>query len=110
MSITFLGDNPADILNNLERPHADISQIKAGAAPTQDDLETAPIIDHWQYGARLHTCAFGVFFGHLSLGDRRLVRTSELIAIDTVSGWARTWSRFYRFGRPADLAPSSSNA
>jgi len=38
---------------------------------------------------------------HPLLGNRRLVQTSGLFAIDTELGWARTWSRVYRLGRSA---------
>jgi len=110
MSIIYLTNNPEILLDNLQRLHTDISRIRSGAAPTQGDLNAAPILDQWQYGARLSTCVYGLVFGHPILGDRRAIHTSELFAIDTASGWARTWSRFYRLGVPAGGFPGGGNA
>jgi hypothetical protein len=110
MSIVFLGNDSPDILEGLTRLHSDISRIRAGEAPTQKDLETAPILDRWHFGVRPSPCVLGLVYGHPVHGDRRLIHTSELFAIDTVSGWVRTWSRFYRLGVPDGGFPGGGNA
>lgn len=110
MSILFLAGHQGYLLDSLQRLHSDISRICDGAAPTQDDLETAPILNRWHYGARLSACMHGLVHGHPIVGDGRAIHTSELFAIDAASGWARTWSRFYRLGVPSDGFSRGCNA
>jgi hypothetical protein len=47
-------------------------------------------------------CLAGTVRGHPLLGDRRLVVTTEIYAIDTIRGWARTYSRFYVLGAKSE--------
>jgi hypothetical protein len=110
MSIVYLGDGSPHVLDGLQRLHSDISRIRAGQAPTNEDLENAPILDRWRLGVRPAPCVLGLVYGHPVHVDRRLIRTSELFAINTVSGWARTWSRFYRLGVPDGEFSGGGNA
>ncbi|MFZ3033540.1 MAG: DUF6634 family protein [Parvibaculum sp.] len=43
----------------------------------------------------------GQAYNHPRLGTTS-IQTTELWAIAPTLGWARTWSRFYRLGFPAD--------
>jgi len=53
---------------------------------------------------RMRPALAGATTGHPLLGDCPIIRTSELFAIDADRGWARTYSRFYRLGRPGGAA------
>jgi hypothetical protein len=108
MSNTF--HSSPHILDSLQRLHSDVVRIRSGEAPTHEDLERAPILDCWRFGVRPGPCLLGLVFGHPLHGDRRLIRTSEIFAINTVAGWARTWSRFYRLGIPDGGFPGGGNA
>lgn len=110
MSIIYRGGCSPQILDGLKRLHSDLSRIRSGQAPTQDDLASAPILDHWHIGVRPGACLLGLVSGHPLHADRRLIRSSEIFAIDTASGWARTWSRFYRLGVPDGGFPGGGNA
>jgi hypothetical protein len=110
MSIIFPGDDLTNTLGNLERLHSDLSRIRNGEGPTDEELKSAPILNRWQAGFRFSPCVFGQVFGHPILGDQRTIHTSELFAIDTLMGWARTWSRFYRLGMPNGGFQGGGNA
>ncbi len=50
----------------------------------------------------------GVLHAHASIGSIQRILTSNLIAIDPKSGWARTTSGFYRLGQAAPWAESAA--
>jgi len=110
MSVLYLGDNPASLLDHLQRLHADISRTSSGQAPTQEQLNSAPILDQWECGVRLTPCLYGVVYGHPVHEHCRPIHTSELYMFDACAGWARTWSRFYRLGTPKGAFPEGGNA
>jgi hypothetical protein len=86
-----------DSMNSLLR---DIRYLRTGGMPRSADLRAAPTIDQWSYGLVPARCIVGSVCGHPILGDRARIHTSEIILIDPESGWARTWSRYYRLGAP----------
>lgn len=80
----------------------DLERLLNGEHPHQDDLEGAPVIDNWDFDLRPATCLVGTFLNHPRLGP--IVPngiTSELWYLDPVRKYARTFSRFYRLGKPA---------
>lgn len=85
----------------------DIRDLRVGEIPCPMDLSAAPVIDQWSYGLVPTRCIVGAVRGHPILGDRARVHTSQLILIDAKSGWARTWSRYYRLGAPERSATYS---
>ncbi|WP_378951240.1 DUF6634 family protein [Mesorhizobium sp. ANAO-SY3R2] len=49
-------------------------------------------------------CLAGLSSGHPKLpGTQRPIRTSDVWLVSQDWGWARTLSRWYRLGRPAEL-------
>lgn len=72
----------------------------AETGPSETDLICAPTLDHWRLVATEmgNVVLAGMVSGHPHLRSG-MIATSQLIAIDVVSGWARTVSRWYRLGR-----------
>lgn len=65
----------------------------------------APLPDRWIVGRRLVPCLSGLSTGHPRLvGNHRAICTSNLWPLPEDHNWARTLSRWYRLGRPADLS------
>ena len=67
------------------------------------ELEGSPQLARARLAVRPRPCLTGVVSGHPLLGSRHIV-TSEIYAIDTKAGWARTFNRFYRLSLVADGA------
>jgi hypothetical protein len=96
-----------DSLTSLLR---DIRDLRVGELPRSMDLEAAPTIEQWSHGLTPARCIVGSVRGHPILGNRARVHTSQLILIDPEHGWARTWSRYYRLGKPEGPAIGSGSA
>ena len=100
-------DKPdADFVHEMERLAqlvADVERIHRGVPPEAMAGDNAPILDRWILGQRLVPCLAGLSTGHPRLvGENRLIGTSNLWLLSRDHGWARTLSRWYRLGRPAD--------
>lgn len=91
-----------DEIEILRRLLTDLERIRAGTAPTDTELAGAPVLDNWALGWRPTQCLAGEVHAHPLQDDRRLISTSQVFAIDTRGFWARTYSRFYALGRPAE--------
>lgn len=82
---------------------ADMEAIRLGASPESLSKEEAPILDHWVMAQRPISCLAGLSSGHpLLFGSGRLIATSDLWLMSADRTWARTLSRWYRLGRPAE--------
>ena len=86
--------------DRLERLARDMRSIADGSAPTERDLEAAPIVDGWRYGIRVMTSLEGTAIGHPRVPDGPLF-TTEVWIIDPARRWARTLSRYYVLGTPS---------
>ena len=80
----------------------DLEDIRNGEGPCADVLASAPLIVDWHatlspLGLRLT----GFVAGHPLLGNRPAT-TSQVWAADASGKWARTLTRFYKLGIPAD--------
>ncbi|CAM3263538.1 hypothetical protein SAMN04488021_14329 [Paracoccus aminovorans] len=75
----------------------------AEAGPSEADLAQAPVLSDWKAAISPggHMMLWGEVTDHPLLGNAS-IHTSQLIAIDPESGWARTASRWYRLGRSID--------
>lgn len=73
-------------------------------APTEDEIEKAPILDQW---CAIHdtdtVVLIGYVTGHPHIRDEGRSRTSLVLQIQPEGGWARTWNRFYRLGAASRL-------
>ena len=95
-----------DLAERLEALAADLRAVAAGTSPSAGDLSSAPLLDAWRVvDWPIAKCLVGTTTGHPRLRGR-LMRTSDVWALNVEEGWARTLSRFYRLGRPAEGAPS----
>jgi hypothetical protein len=99
----FFNPDAAQVIAAIRALADDLERILANGGPSADDLADAPIIDRWAMVPRMRPALAGIAANHPILGDR-VIRTSELSAIDTDRGYARTFSRFYRQGRGAGAA------
>ena len=99
--IHFPGLDADDAFRRAQRLADDLRRIATGDLPTAADLADAPIIDHWSLALRPEPSLVGVVSGHPSIGQLRPGATSSLFAFAPDLGWARTWNRYYRLGRPA---------
>lgn len=79
----------------------DLKRFSKSKFPTQQELEMAPLIDNYIIAPRSVRALSGRAYDHPRLGPTSVL-TTELWAIAPSLGWARTWSRFYRLGFPAD--------
>lgn len=70
-------------------------------APSEADLADAPVLDCWRplISHRGDLILWGMVSGHPRLGNNQIT-TSQLIAVNTARGWARTASRWYRLAQP----------
>lgn len=100
-------DKPdADFVREMERLAAlvaDMDSIRRGVRPEVMAGDDAPILDRWVLARRAVPCLAGLSTGHPRLvGENRLIGTSDLWLLSKDHGWARTLSRWYRLGRPAE--------
>ena len=90
-------------MERLGRLIADIEHIHSGASPEALAGDESPVLDRWVIGQRFVPCLAGLSTGHPLLpGNNRLIGTSDLWMLSEDRCWARTLSRWYRLGRPAD--------
>lgn len=101
MITQFPGDNLEVTIEKLRRLTSDLSRIRSGRGPTRAEIVGAPVLDWWAIGVRPAPCLVGAAHGHPILREQNRIVTSELFAIDTSRGFARTYSRFYKLGVPS---------
>lgn len=100
-------DEPgADFAREMQRLAtllADMERIHQGVPPEAMAGADAPILDRWILAKRTVPCLAGLSTGHPQLvGENRLIGTSDLWLLSEDRTWARTLSRWYRLGRPAE--------
>ena len=101
MTMKFLGESPEALAAKATSLAQDLAELIRTGQPSPEALATAPMLDLWLHTKRTTSALAGRVDEHPLLGHRRLIRTSDVFAIDPEMGWARTWSRFYRLGRNA---------
>ena len=95
----------SDEIQRLEQIAHDLATINSLPFSLEHTVASscadAPILENWRYAARPVPCLVGNSFGHPILqGDNRPIFTSEVFLISEELGCARTFSRWYRLGRP----------
>lgn len=93
-----LGFDNRGIGDRLRELADDIEAIEDGAAPTEEDLLTAPTLTGWARLPQQVPVIAGLVAGHPSVDG--FMTTSQVFASDGRS-WARTLSRWYRLDDPA---------
>lgn len=91
-----------DEIDRLRRLARDLERAQQGSHPSQRELDRAHFIDDWQFAYREEMCLVGIVKGHPEIDDGHFIRTSRLWLLSRTSGYARTLSRLYALGRPAD--------
>jgi hypothetical protein len=82
---------------------ADMERILEGAAPETIVTHDPPLLDRWILGSALTPSLVGLSTGHPALpGTNRPIATSQVLLMSADMSWARTLSRWYRLGRPAE--------
>lgn len=90
-------------LERLSALVADAARLRNGASPEALARGEAPVLDRWVITQRFVPCLAGLSTGHPRLpGENRLIGTSDLWLLCEDRTWARTLSRWYQLGRPAD--------
>jgi phage tail protein X len=106
MSMIVRGTGPAPQLlpeiARLKRLLADMEAIAAGKHPRREILDDAPLLNCWTLTLQTEPCLTGVVEGHPEIADLRPVVTSGLWVLAPDLGYARTLSRFYALGWPAE--------
>lgn len=87
----------------LKALSADMERVLEGILPEAIATEEPPLLDRWILGNRLSPCLVGLSTGHPTLvGANRAIATSNVWLMSDDMTWARTLSRWYRLGRPAE--------
>ncbi|WP_051447565.1 hypothetical protein [Rhizobium leguminosarum] len=93
----FLGDDRQVLVAKLQSLVADLS------APDFPHSSSIPVmIDGWKVSRREVPCLLGSPFGHPKILDGHASISSELFFFDPDHRIARTMSRWYRLGTPAN--------
>jgi hypothetical protein len=79
----------------------DIDAVLAGLSPSEKLLADAPVIEGWSIVPYQATCLSGWVSGHPTIRTGPLV-SSQIYMLNPDQRWARTLSRFYRLGAPAE--------
>ncbi|MFZ3583414.1 DUF6634 family protein [Loktanella sp. DJP18] len=83
----------------------------AARTPTDAELEVAPILHNYAMISGVfetRPMLIGEVEGHTELRPG-MISTSGVVLIDTEAGFARTQSRWYRLGTPADFDDEAQN-
>lgn len=94
------GDLQTDIAR-LDRLVTDLQRIAEGKMPSAHLLERSPYLRNWQLASYSVPRLVGECDNHPILAAQ-VIRTSDIWIFAPELGWARTLSRFYRLGKPAD--------
>lgn len=82
---------------------ADMERIHRGVPPEVITGDDAPVLDRTLLAERGVPYLAGLSMGHPELaGESRPICTSELWLLSKDRSWARTFSRWYRLGRPTE--------
>lgn len=92
--------NMSDLENSLEDLLDDIHHLGIDGERPTETFANAPLLQDWSLAAMGSPCLVGSVSGHPLLGNRRRIHTSQLMYFDVEQNWARTWSRYYRLGKP----------
>ncbi|WP_306440367.1 DUF6634 family protein [Rhizobium sp. 18055] len=101
----WFGSSQIEIVTKLRGLTDDLANI--GCFNWQQP--TAVHITDWFVGRRAVPCLIGRTIGHPNISDGQPMFSTELFYLDVDAGYARTFSRWYRLGRPMDSGKRSQN-
>ncbi|WP_374306478.1 DUF6634 family protein [Dongia sp.] len=85
----------------------DLSLIEVGLGPIPEDFLNAPHLDEWAPTTRNFRALKGTVSDHPEQPTGDWIRTSEVVKFGPNKTWARTVSRFYTLGTPAEDEPGA---
>lgn len=101
------GPSAAADLRAIATVHAalarDLRRLAASTAPSPAALAAAPVVSRWRVGIRPVPALIGRVDGHPLL-PRGPLTSSELVVVDRSRRFARTLSRWYVLGEPAECS------
>jgi hypothetical protein len=99
----------ADLARRFHDLAYDLTRIREDAAPTPVELAAAPRLENWKIALDLGgPVLIGKVMGHPILGGRTIF-ISPVWAVDpNALAWARTLSRWYALGPPANARPAGT--
>lgn len=97
---SWFGASPIDLVASLRLLADDLEAIGDRTFATLPAVR----LDRWALARRPVPCLIGTPTGHPRIGDGKPCLSSELYFLDEQAGIARTFSRWYRLGTPADPA------
>lgn len=92
--IAFEIERLRGLLNDLDR-------ARIGRHPNRQAIADAPLLDNWEMTYRPEPCIVGTMRGHPTVEDGHTGMTSGVWLVAPAFGYARTLSRIYALGRPA---------
>lgn len=90
-----------EVMRRMRAMCDDVDAVLAGLTPSETLLADAPVIQGWSTVPYEAICLSGWVSGHPTIRTGPLV-SSQVYMLDLDRRWARTLSRFYRLGTPAD--------
>ncbi len=90
-----------EVMRRIRAMCDDIDAVLAGLPPSERLLADAPVLQGWRKTSYPALCLAGFVSGHPTIRSGPLV-SSQLYMVDPEQKWARTMSRFYRLGTPAE--------
>ncbi len=90
-----------EVMRRMRAMCDDLDAVLAGLPPSEKLLADAPVLQEWRKVSYSALCLAGFVSGHPTIRSGPLV-SSQLYMVDPEQKWARTMSRFYRLGTPAD--------
>ena len=97
----WFGARQLEIVAKLRNLANDLDRVRGGNWPPH----TTTLVTDWFLGQRAVPCLIGRLQGHPTIGDGNPVCSTELFYLDAHSGYARTFSRWYRLGPPLINGP-----
>ena len=88
------------------RDLADALEALEQGGPAPEEMARAPLMESWSFLSGRTRVLAGVSFGHPTIASGRPTLTSDVFATDGRT-WARTLSRLYRLGTPAEATPAA---
>jgi hypothetical protein len=88
------------------RDLADALEALEQGGPAPEEMARAPLMESWSFLSGRTRVIAGVSFGHPTIASGRPTLTSDVFATDGRT-WARTLSRLYRLGTPAEATPAA---
>ncbi|OQP88178.1 hypothetical protein BTR14_01600 [Rhizobium rhizosphaerae] len=100
----WFGFERDDLLRKLQNLHGDLGSVEV---VDKSKVEAARITD-WAVAQRLVPCLIGRTQDHPQMGGGVVMYSSELFYLNEDTGFARTFSRWYRLG--SRVAPDYWNS